>query len=192
MRLMACVVFLVEMLGLAAGAAQAGSFPDDRAGRTVVGCNLGVGSAQARSVAETGQTRTSARYGGPSIQARFGYAVSDMFLFSGEGTLFTRQVEGINWTMGSLIGAATYYVAGSGLFIRAGMGLGIGDAQAWIGPTPASISATGPAYYGAIGYEYRVNESMAVGPQFDYNWLDVRSDFTLNYWDINLLLNWYF
>jgi len=169
-----------------AGTVSAEAYPNRRAGHTVVSANLGVGSGQAKDVDFSTQ-----RYAAFAIQAQFGYCVNDWLLLSGEGTLWTRYINSSNVYLGDLLVAGTYFVASSGLFVKGGIGLGIADAQFWVGATPVSNTQTGLAYMGAIGYEYRVSPTMGVGPQFDYNYFDLNDKTSVNYWNITLAFNWY-
>jgi len=180
--------FGIACLGmvLVAATVRAEAYPNRRAGHTVVSGNIGVGSGQAKDVDFSSQ-----RYAAFAVQAQFGYCVSDAILFSGEGTLWTRYINSSNVYLGDLLAAATYFVASSGLFVKAGIGLGIADADVWVGPTPVSVTRTGLAYMGAIGYEYRASPTMGVGPQFDYNYFDLEDGSSVNYWNITLAFNWY-
>jgi hypothetical protein len=179
----------IGVLGMVVTSAEAGSYPDRRAGHTLVSANLGGGSGQANHPDEGFD---SSRYGAFVVEAQFGYCLSDAVLLSGQGSLWTRNINGANVYLGDLLAAGTYFVASSGLFLKAGIGLGIADAQIWVGPTPVTASKTGLAYMGAIGYEYRTSPTLGVGPQFDYHYYSLSDNLDINFWSITLAFNWYF
>lgn len=184
-------IWLMGWLGLLAlatpVAAEAGDWPQDRERLTVVGVNFGVGSAQAQEGSET-----SARYGGPQLEARVGYGVSNWVAVSAEGTLFYRQVDDFTWTLGSIVAAGSLYPGGGGLFVKAGVGWGIVNARAFAGALQEiNLSKNGLALLGAVGYEFRVSQRVGVGPQFDWSWIELDENDSVDYWSITVVLNWY-
>ena len=96
--------------------------------------------------------------------------------------------------MGSLTFAATWWPGNAGLYIRGGAGVGramleLDDGSVTVKPSPDS----GPALLGAAGYEWRITETFALGPQVEVVYLLLDGDIFGNttVLDGSMQFNWY-
>jgi hypothetical protein len=76
--------------------------------------------------------------------------------------------------------------------VKGGAGWGIVNARAFAGALQEiNLSKSGLALLGAVGYEFRISQKMAVGPQFDWSWIELDESDSVDYWSITAVLNWY-
>ena len=174
---------------LYAGTAFAGSNPQDHHG-FFIGFNLGAGTAQIKSDGDT----SDHEWGGAG-NFRLGGAVKNNLLLGGEFTGWTRDQDGSTVSLSTALFAVTYYPAqDKGFYVRGGMGFGTShfSYDAGNGFTK-SKDESGFALALASGYEWRLTRKFALGPQAEFNWLDISGDLvdTANFFDVTLGFNWY-
>jgi hypothetical protein len=104
------------------------------------------------------------------------------------------QLADLTVQMGSLTFAATWWPGNVGYYLRGGIGIGraqveLEDEDGTVKPGPD----TGLALLGAMGYEWRIAEKFALGPQVEVVYLGVDGDIFGNatVFDGSIQFNWY-
>jgi hypothetical protein len=170
------------------GVAFAGSHPQDHHG-FFIGFNLGAGTAQIKN-----DSGSSEHEWGGAGNLRLGGAVKNNLLLGAEFTGWTKDQDGSTVSLSSVLFAVTYYPTTEGFFLRGGMGFGSSDFSIDLGNgVTQSKSETGFALALATGYEWRLTQKFALGPQVEFNWMDIGGDLvdTANFFDATLGFNWY-
>ncbi len=173
---------------LFAGTAFAGSHPQDHNG-FFIGFNLGAGTAQIKNDGES-----SDREWGGAGNFRLGGAIKNNLLLGGEFTGWTRDQDGSTVSLSSVLFAVTYYPTNEGFYLRGGMGFGSSHFSIDLGDdVTQSKDESGFALALATGYEWRLTKKFALGPQVEFNWMDIGGDLveTANFFDATLGFNWY-
>ncbi|HEX6942597.1 MAG TPA: outer membrane beta-barrel protein [Gemmatimonadaceae bacterium] len=173
---------------LPAGSAWAGKYPNDHHG-FFIGFNLGAGTADIN----TDGADTDREWGG-CANFRAGGAISNQLLLGGEFTGWARDDDGNTTSLSTFLFAATYYPGPSGFFLRGGVGFGTSSFEADAGDGfTLSKDETGFALAAAAGYEWRLTKKFALGPQVEFNYLNIGGDLvdTANFFDATLGFNWY-
>jgi hypothetical protein len=185
-RFITVAASVAALLLLPAGIATAGQWPHERDG-VVLGVNLGGGSAGVNILGFDLD-----REGGAAGNIRVGYAFQNQFALGLEGNAWTKEVDGVTWSF-SVVGAAfTYYPSGQGFYVRGGIGSGKVEIKASSGSRSVTASDTGPGLLGAMGYEWRLSRTFALGPQVDYGYAKVNDDLSINYVNFTVGANFYF
>ncbi|MCH7548950.1 MAG: autotransporter domain-containing protein [Candidatus Krumholzibacteriota bacterium] len=83
--------------------------------------------------------------------------------------------------MGTLTLGATYFPGNIGLYVRGGVGAAIGrsdvdEITATLLQVPGETTEFGPALLAAVGYEWRVTDRFAVGPQVEITYAAIDGD----------------
>ena len=173
---------------VSAGTAFAGSHPQDHHG-FFIGFNLGAGTADVSASGES-----SDREWGGAADFRLGGAVKDNLLVGGEFTAWGKDENSTNVSLSTALFAVTYYPGNEGFFLRGGMGFGTSSFEEDLsnGYT-RSKSETGFAMAAAAGYEWRLTRKFALGPQVEFNYLNIGGDLvdTANFFNTTLGFNWY-
>jgi len=101
-------------------------------------------------------------------------------------------------TLGVATFAVTYFPKNMGLLLRAGVGIATADAKVPVGTAPpfdifAESTDTGFGMLAAVGYEWRLTNKFAMGPQIELVYLGIDGDFVKNAFvvDGGLEFNWY-
>ena len=169
-----------------AGIAQAGPWPHERDG-VVLGFNLGAGTA---GVNVTGVD--SGREGGFAAGFRVGYAFTPELAVGLDGTYWSKDVDNETWTFDVGGASLTYYPGAKGFFVRGGIGAGSAEYATESGGVTFTASDDGFGFLLGTGYEWRLTRKFALGPEVDYSYAKVSNDFSLNYVNFTVGLNWYF
>jgi hypothetical protein len=181
-----------------AGHAEAGAYPHDRNG-FMIGFGLGAGSLGI----EDGDSREGSITG----NLRLGYAARSDLVIHLETNAWVKRFDDeflgfaldgitpvfgdITNTVSNLFAALTYYPPPTGLFLRGGLGFGSVGVEVETLGVKVSDDETGPAFLGALGYEWRLTKMFALAPQveFTYQSLDTLGSSTLIAGGLGL--NWY-
>jgi len=169
--------------------AVAGKYPQDHHG-FFIGFNVGAGTAD---VSTSGGGDSDREWGGAG-NFRLGGAVKNNLLISGEFTGWAKEIDGATASLNTALFAVTYYPTSEGLFLRGGVGFGGSHVEADAGNGyRLSKDENGFAMAAAAGYEWRLTRKFALGPQVEFNWLDIGGDIvdTANYFNATLGFNWY-
>jgi len=104
------------------------------------------------------------------------------------------QLGDVTVQMGSLTFAATWWPGNVGYYLRGGIGIGRARMELDDGNVTVKPAAdTGLALLGAMGYEWRITDRFALGPQLEVVYLGVDGDIFGNatVLDGSIQFNWY-
>lgn len=151
---------------LAAGAGSAGQengTPSRAASHRgfFLGLNAGGGGSQLMYKDGTRHITEEPLAGGMG-QLRIGYDLSRRFAVGVETIGFDSKEDEADWELGAVMAAVTWRPCNSGLFLRAGLGVGGGD---FTNPaTGRQVTVDGrAAWLFGIGYEWRLGEHVGLG-----------------------------
>lgn len=188
------LVATVAVLGLA-GAAAAGSYPQDRHG-FMMGANLGGGTA-AVSASSGGTSVSSDREGGVAGNFRLGWGLNPHLSLGLESNAWSKSENGATVSFAVSALTATFYPnPAQGFYVRAGVGgssqsLRIDQGGGFFG----EATETGFGFTGGTGYEMRLGRHWSLGPALDYGYstVDVNGgSLSANYVNFSAAFNWYF
>jgi len=167
--------------------AFAGSHPQSRNG-FFIGFGLGGGNAGIKN----GDNRKT---GGAGI-FRIGYAVKEDLVFGLESSGWTKSETdmGVDLTLTFSVATfgVTYYPGNQGLYIKGGIGFASSSWEAAMGNAKATYSDHGFGLLGGAGYEFRLTDKFALGPEVDFAYLNVGGVVeSANFVSGHLMLNWY-
>jgi hypothetical protein len=166
--------------------ATAGAWEHERDGVTF-GFNLGGGSAglEIRNAIELDRQTG----GGASI--RVGYAFHPEWAIGFESNAWAKEVDDEWWRFSVAALGISYFPNSGGFFMRAGIGSGAITAKNREGDVTTQVDEDGVGFLGALGYEWRLTRTFALGPQVDFGYLDVGEGVSANYFNITAGFNWY-
>lgn len=128
---------------------------------------------------------------------RFGYGVSNSLAFAVEAQGFNRSANGSEWNAGALLGSLTWWPDGGGFFLRLGIGGGgIDLVEPHADGTERTLEHEGSAAGMALGYEWRVGRTFALGLTADLVGLDIDDtevlrDLAFGYAGFSVQFHWY-
>ncbi|MDH3217335.1 MAG: porin family protein [Candidatus Krumholzibacteria bacterium] len=154
--------------------AMAGVYPQSRTG-FFIGFGLGWGNAAAK----LGQSPDPDRANSVSGNLRFGWSVAQTVAIGLEASSWAKNydVEGTNLDL-NLTGtvttfAVTYFPGNMGLFLRGGLGFSTASVKLQGGGASFEEVETGAGFLAAAGYEWRLTEKFALGPQAQWAYLKI-------------------
>lgn len=173
-------LFLVVFLAtLSSDVLAIEQFPHKREG-FFVGAGLGFGNAGA----DVTVVEKLIRQSGGTGNVRMGWAIIDNlvagFEFTGFAAFFSQQAtDDLRWvlTLSSL--AVTWWPGNRGLYVRGGAGIATSRVEVVTTGAQRQDKA-GVGVLLAMGYEWRVTENMAIGPQAEYVYMNIDGDLTKN------------
>jgi outer membrane protein with beta-barrel domain len=177
-------VFVLTLAAVAPPTAAAAQ-PQTRQG-WLIGLGLGGGSA---GISADGNS--SDREGGVAASLRAGYAFNPRVSLELGASAWTKEENNATLTFSATGPVLNYYPGAEGLVLRAGVGVGTGEASLQSGNTTITASETGLGVMGGMGYEFRVTPRFALGPQIYAGWIDLDS-FNANWVNFELGFHWYF
>jgi hypothetical protein len=169
--LLVCLVTVGTVV--AVPAAMAGEHPQSRTG-FFVGLGLGWGSL----AADIGSLETD-RENSVSGNFRFGWSVANNVAIGLEATSWTKRYDvaatnlQLDLTATVTAFAVTYFPGNMGLFVRGGLGFGTAREKLEGGGLSLEETENGLGLLGAVGYEWRLTEKFALGPQAQWAYLDI-------------------
>lgn len=214
MKTLSCLL-LIALIALttAAPTARAQGWDHARDG-WMLGLSLGGGGAEAEFDAEGDLAATSDRTGGVAVGFRAGYALRPDIVLGFEGNGWGRTESAVvpffgnvdvTTTLTVAVVSCTWYPGTGGFFVRGGLGGGTLSQEIDSGGVSVTYDASGFGVHGALGYEWRVTRTFAIGPQLDLAWMNIgeidvqnangnitTADVKFNYVTLSLLANWYF
>jgi hypothetical protein len=186
--LLFCIIFMIG-----ATAPVLAERPHQRNG-FFIGFGVGGGSAQWEDGAD--------RAGGGVGKFRIGYAVAPNWTVGLESSgWLKREDAGIVGELTLLYNVSTfgvtYFPGNRGAFLKGGIGFAtasfedIGYVQG-PGSGKFEIGQSGYGFLGAIGYEWRLTEKFAIGPEVEIVYLSVGDPFKdANYLSAAFMMDWY-
>jgi len=152
--------------------ALAGDHPQSRTG-FFVGFGLGWGNmgADLGSINAERQNSVSGNF-------RFGWAVLENLTIGLETSSWTKNYEidantDLNLLANVTTFAMTLFPGNMGLFVRGGLGFSSARTEITIGGTSVDQTEYGLGALGAVGYEWRLTEKFALGPQAQWTYLNI-------------------
>ena len=169
------VVLLCLIVGTsgAFSPAMAGDHPQNRTG-FFIGLGLGWGNLGA----DLGSLDTD-RQNSVSGNFRFGWSVADNVAIGLEASSWTKQYEitgtnqDLNLTATVTTFAVTFFPGNMGLFFRGGLGFATAREKLEGGGVSLEGTESGLGFLGAMGYEWRLTEKFALGPQAQWAYLNI-------------------
>ncbi len=180
-------------LALQATAVFAGN-PHERNG-FYIGFGLGLGSANwTEGSALDGSSEDS---GGGAVNFRIGGAIRRDVLIGLESSTWARSENGATLGFQAVTAAVTYFPGNVGAYLRGGFGFGSSnfevDTQVFGLPVNVSETDSGWALLAAGGYEWRLSNKFALGPEIEFVYFGLRGELIDTVGIINgtLQFNWY-
>lgn len=174
---------------LVSGVAWAGDNPHHHGG-FFIGFNLGAGTADVTVPSEGDADREW----GAAADFRLGGAVTENLLLGLESSGWAKEEDGSTLSLSTLAFGVTYYPGETGFFLRGGIGFASSSYEFELSNGfTQSKTETGFGLQGAMGYEWRLTQKFAMGPQVEYVYLNIGGDLvdTANFFDATLGFNWY-
>jgi len=187
------IALVALVLHFAATPALAESHAHSRSG-FFVGLGLGWGNAGADL---NGADPDRANSG--SANFRFGWSVAENVTMGLESTSWVKNYDIAGTTADLKLSgtvtafALTYFPGNMGLYFRGGMGVAAGSAEITDGGFAFNSTEYGLGWIVASGYEWRLTQKMALGPQFQYAYLHIGGDGTenLDFVSLTAQMTWY-
>ncbi len=167
--------------------------PRDRKG-WLVGFNVGSGSSS-YGASVGSRTYTEDAFNGSYGSLRGGYAFSNAFAVTLEGVGVGATEGERDWGMGAGLVAVTWWPAGSGFFVRGGLGVGGGEMLLRETGEAVEFDGKGAGLFG-IGYEWQVGRNFALGLAadgfgFEVEGLNGETDAFMSTGTFSIQFNWY-
>lgn len=169
----------------AASSAVAGTYPHNHNGWSI-GLGIGGGSA---GLSVDGAPDID-REGGMTGNFRVGYPLNEQLSLALESNAWTKSENGDNVTFSATtIGVA--FFPSEGFVMRGGLGFGNSRFSSDIGGGTITYTETGFGVNAALGYEFRVARTFALGPQADFGYASFDGG-SVNWFGLGLQGTWYF
>jgi hypothetical protein len=159
----------LTLITLLAGAAQAGTHPNERRG-WIVGFGLGSGSAAIQYDRPNGEFESDDDLIGGSFGIHAGYGLSDRFTLTLDTDGYHQTDDDFETSISTTVVMATYHLGGGGFFLRAGGGIGRVEVELPEGvtdPLAVAFEKNGAVAAFGLGYEWRVGEKFGLGLALD-------------------------
>lgn len=176
--------------------------PHERNG-FLIGFGVGGGSAEA-TFSQDNESASSDRQGGGAASFRIGYALRPYLTLALESSAWVHEesIQGIDatWTLVSSVAGLTWYPQAGGFFLRAGLGLGQVGLDLEEGGVTVSAEDNGLGLLAGLGYEWRVGQKFALGPQLTFGGINLGDekldngttlDASFNFVNLEIAFNWY-
>ena len=178
----------------AAPAAAFDEYPHTREG-FFIGVGLGWGNAGADLTVVEKVDRES----GGTGNFRLGWALGEYLALGFEFNAWASQFQGdtvsdLRWVFSLSSIALTAWPVKRGPYVRGGVGIGTTRVELDQGvDSIVRQDKAGTGYSIAVGYEVRIQEHAALGPQFEYAYLDIGGNITrdVNYFSLTIQLTGY-
>jgi hypothetical protein len=194
----------IVLAALVAAAVPAQSRPHDRNG-FFLGFGFGGGGAW-WDWADT-DAGDNASEGSGTLNIRVGGAIRDDLVLGAELQAWSKgwtlasgtgvDLGDLTISLGTLTFAATWFPGNLGVFLRGGVGLASARTEVSTEAGGLVISGTntdtGIGLLGASGYEWRVTDKFAIGPQVEVAYLGIDGDLIRDpvVLDVSVQFNWY-
>jgi hypothetical protein len=109
---------------------------------------------------------------------RFGWAVANNLALGLEATSWSKNYDiatnqDLNLTASVTTFALTYFPGNMGFFVRGGLGFSAARTELRSGSSSVDHTENGLGFLGAVGYEWRLTEKFALGPQAQWAYLNI-------------------
>lgn len=182
---MLLVALTVLALGAATTAATAGTYPQNHNG-----WSLGFGIGGGTAAIDVDGVGTSDREGGGMGNLRFGYPLSEQLSLALEGNAWTKTENDVTVTFSATTVGVAFFPS-EGLVLRGGVGFGSTTVSADLGSVTVTETESGLGLHAAVGYDFRLARTFALGPQADFGYTTFDGG-SANWFGVGLNFNWYF
>jgi hypothetical protein len=190
--LILALCLLIACSLVAVSPAAAGDHPQSRTG-FFVGLGLGWGNMGA----DLGSVEVD-RQNSVSGNLRFGWSVANNLALGLEVTSWSKNYEittnqDLNLTAGVTTFALTYFPGNMGLFVRGGLGFSSARTELKSGSSSVDHTENGLGFLGAVGYEWRLTNKFALGPQVQWAYLNIEDQVleSLDFMSVTAQATWY-
>jgi hypothetical protein len=191
-KIAAALVFCIVCL-IGSAAPVFAERPHHRSG-FFIGFGVGGGSAQ--------WEENAGRTGGGVGNFRIGYAVAPNWTVGLESSSWLKREDAGGMGELTLIYnvsafGATYFPGNHGAFVKGGIGFATASFEdigylPGLGDSKFEIDQSGFGLLGAVGYEWRLTEKFAIGPEIEIVYLSVGDPFNdANYISATFMMDWY-
>lgn len=178
------VALVISVFG--AATALAGQHPQNHNGWSI---GLGVGGGSAGLSVDGGGS--SDREGGATGNFRLGYPLNEKVSLALESNAWSKSENDATVTFSATTVGVAYFPS-EGLVLRGGVGFGNSHFSVDVGNnTTVSSTETGLGLNGAVGYEFRLARTFALGPQADFGYASFDGG-SVNWFGVSLQGTWYF
>lgn len=179
------VVVALALALVAVAPAAAGTHPHNHNGWSI---GLGVGGGSAGLSLDG--TDGGDREGGGIGNFRLGYPLNEKVTLALESSAWSKSEDGATVTFGATTVGVAFFPS-EGLVLRGGLGLGTSRFSADLGPYTISSTESGFGLNGAVGYEFRLARTFALGPQADFGYTTFDGG-SANWFGLGVQGTWYF
>lgn len=164
-----------------------GGKPHDRSG-FFIGFGLGFGGANYTTGAMLGSSSNDA--GGGAGNFRLGGALTQKVLLGLESSAWVKSEDDATLSFSAVTAALTLYPGDGGAYLRGGFGFGISTFDV---PVDVSKTDIGWTFLAAGGYEWRLTDKFALGPQLEVVYLGLGGELidTSSLVNVTLQFDWY-
>lgn len=188
------VLAAVAMLAspLAVGSAVADTHPHSRTG-FFIGFGLGWGNAGANLAGNIDTERENSG----SANFRLGWSVSESVTLGLENSSWVKSYQldpstDMKLTTTATTFAVTVFPQNVGVYLRGGIGVAAASVEV---KSVVTVSDTeyGLGLLGAVGYEWRLTQKFALGPQLQWAYLDINDELTdsIDFFSATAQATWY-
>jgi hypothetical protein len=175
------------ILSFCVAPAFAGTHPHDRNG-FMIGFGVGGGSV--------GIKNGDGREGSVTGNFRIGYALRPDLVLAFEGNAWSKTFStdqgDLTWTFSTGTASVTCFPQNMGFFLRGGIGFGTANVELERNNVKISADDTGLGLLAAAGYEWRLTQKFALGPQVEFSYQNEGGDVeSSNIIAGGLNFNWY-
>lgn len=121
---------------------------------------------------------------------RVGYPLNEKVSLALEGNAWSKSENDVTVTFSATTVGAAFFPS-EGLVLRGGIGFGSSTASYDAGSVTVSSTESGLGLHGAVGYDFRVARTFALGPQVDFGYTTFDGG-SANWFGLGLQFNWYF
>jgi hypothetical protein len=188
------VLAAIAMLAspLAVGSAAADTHPHNRTG-FFIGLGLGWGNAGANLAGNIDTERENSG----SANFRLGWSVSQSVTMGLENSSWVKSYEldpstDMKLTTTATTFAVTVFPQNVGVYLRGGIGVAAASVEVKSAVT-VSDTEYGLGLLGAVGYEWRLTQKFALGPQLQWAYLNINDEITdsIDFFSATAQATWY-
>lgn len=180
--------------------------PHERNG-FLIGFGVGGGSAEV-NFDNDGESVSSDRQGGGAGAFRIGFALRPDLTLALESSGWVHKETVVilgedvdaTWSLSSTVAGLTWYPQAGGFYLRGGLGIGRVALELEDGGFNFTADDTGLGLLGGLGYEWRLTQKFALGPQLTAGFINLGEeeaddgttlDTSFNFVNVELAFNWY-
>jgi hypothetical protein len=182
------VVALALIIRVCPASAQQDTPPERK------GFVLGLGAGWGNADADLTVVEEIDRQNGVVGELALGWGVGQDVVLGFEFDIWSQIFQNSEWAFNLSSVALTYFPMGKPAYVTGNVGLGTSQIETGgAGGSTVSQDGSGLGFGVAAGYEWWINEQVALGPKIKWTYLDLGGDVTNNadYLSIEIVLTWY-